>query len=62
MREAPFPTKCGICLGSGWVCEEHPTRPWGGMTKSKRACECGAGAPCVCNPVHEKNRAKGKHK
>jgi len=23
--------ECGTCAGSGWVCECHPRRPWGGM-------------------------------
>jgi hypothetical protein len=39
--------KCTLCEDCGWVCEEHPERPWGG----KYACICGgAGAPCPrCN-------------
>lgn len=22
---------CATCDGSGWVCESHPRRPWGGL-------------------------------
>jgi hypothetical protein len=39
---------CSICRGSkepGWVCEDHPDRPW-----EHDGCE-GAGAPCGCNPM-----------
>jgi hypothetical protein len=40
-------TVCKRCDDSGWVCEEHPGRPWAGL----HACNCGAaGMPCpVCN-------------
>lgn len=40
-------TICPTCAGTGWVCEDHPFRPWEGP----HACGCGAaGAPCpVCN-------------
>lgn len=34
---------CPICKGSGWVCENHRDRSW------PDECDCGAGAPCVCN-------------
>jgi len=38
------------CEGTGWVCENHEDRPWGGISTSKFACECGAGVPCsICN-------------
>jgi hypothetical protein len=39
--------KCILCDDAGWVCENHPTRPWEG----EHACTCGgAGAPCpMCN-------------
>ncbi len=35
----------------GWVCENHPDRPWQGP----RACPCGAaGAPCPdCNTTDD---------
>jgi hypothetical protein len=38
---------CDLCEDCGWVCEEHPGRPWEGP----HACTCGAaGAPCPrCN-------------
>ena len=38
---------CPICFGLGWVCENHPHKPWEG----ERACNCGGdGAPCSwCN-------------
>jgi hypothetical protein len=40
--------KCSLCEDCGWVCENHPPKPWEGL----RACSCGgAGAPCPwCNP------------
>jgi hypothetical protein len=40
--------KCALCEDGGWVCENHPERPWGGS----HACQCGgAGMPCPeCNP------------
>jgi hypothetical protein len=39
---------CGLCGDTGWVCENHPGKPWDG----DQACGCGAaGMPCVrCNP------------
>jgi hypothetical protein len=39
--------KCPICHDCGWVCEEHPGRPWSGP----HACDCRApGIPCPgCN-------------
>lgn len=38
---------CPVCMGTLWVCEDHPELPWDG----EGACGCGAaGAPCVCNP------------
>ncbi|QOZ69132.1 hypothetical protein WN72_24535 [Bradyrhizobium arachidis] len=39
--------KCTTCADTGWVCENHPDRPWEGP----QACSCGgAGAPCpACN-------------
>ena len=41
---------CRNCANCGWVCENHPDRPWGGLSANPYACECGAGAPCgVCN-------------
>lgn len=46
---------CENCDGQGWVCENHPDRPWGGA--SHAVCECGgAGAPCErCNPCDREN-------
>ncbi|SHH62922.1 hypothetical protein SAMN05443248_5464 [Bradyrhizobium erythrophlei] len=39
--------KCSRCEDCGWVCENHPERPWEG----EHACTCGgAGMPCPrCN-------------
>jgi hypothetical protein len=37
---------CPVCLGLGWVCENHPHLPW---TDDGRGCQCGAGMPCECN-------------
>jgi hypothetical protein len=38
---------CLRCEDCGWVCENHPDRPWEGS----HACPCGgAGMPCPdCN-------------
>lgn len=51
---------CVTCAGSGWVCENHHLRPWGGHccdfhhdnsgVCEHGACGCGAGDPCpTCN-------------
>jgi hypothetical protein len=37
-------TKCRICFGLGWVCENHPNRVW----SEELGCQCGAGMPCEC--------------
>lgn len=43
---------CPVCLGTGHVCEDHPTKAWGEMLSDADspvagACYCGAaGAPC----------------
>jgi hypothetical protein len=42
---------CLVCDNTGWVCENHPDRPWRGNSQRADACECGAGMPCeLCNP------------
>lgn len=41
--------KCPVCLGIGWVCENHPDLPW----DEEFGCECGAGIPCECNTAGE---------
>ena len=41
---------CELCLGEGWVCENHPDTPW-------ERCSCnGAGDPCRCNSLFDKER------
>jgi hypothetical protein len=52
METEGMTTECKTCDGTGWVCENHETKPWGGVSTSEDACRCGgAGAPCpVCNP------------
>jgi hypothetical protein len=41
---------CSNCDGSGWVCENHPDRPWEHLAAPGEGCGCGAGQPCgVCN-------------
>jgi len=43
---------CKICDNSGWICENHPDRPWSGFSDRSDACGCGAGATCpVCYPA-----------
>jgi hypothetical protein len=34
---------CPDCLGSGWLCDEHPKLPW-----DHDGCD-GAGVVCRCN-------------
>lgn len=42
--------KCDLCDNTGWVCENHPDRPWREFSERADACDCGAGEPCaVCN-------------
>jgi hypothetical protein len=41
---------CLLCDDTGWVCEGHEDRPWGGLSKRGDAYECGPGVPCPrCN-------------
>jgi hypothetical protein len=40
---------CPVCLGLGWVCENHPDRAW----SDEFGCMCGAGMPCECNSAGE---------
>ncbi len=48
---------CPRCVDAGgWVCENHPDRPWAGslLCDAPEACECGAGMPCeACWPNNE---------
>jgi hypothetical protein len=41
--------KCPNCRGIGWVCENHPDKPW----DDEIGCTCGAGLPCECNTGDE---------
>ena len=57
------PPFCGSCRDTGYVCETHPDRWWGGLccntaalhglTCEHGACGCGAGMPCpvCCSPI-----------
>ena len=40
-----------VCQGTGHVCENHPSKVWGGIHPD--GCDCGAGMPCpyCCRPV-----------
>lgn len=38
---------CTICNGRELVCENHPGKVW------PHECDCGAGMPCVCSPLHK---------
>jgi len=44
---------CIMCDGTGWVCENHPYSPWGGVSDMRNACECGAGMLCECSKPKE---------
>ena len=42
------------CADTGWVCENHPDRPWAQPGEYPNACDCCAGAPCPdCNSLHQ---------
>lgn len=44
--------KCKKCQDEGWVCENHPDKPWDRSMAG--GCQCGAGMPCIeCNPCDE---------
>jgi len=48
------PVVCRSCADTGHVCEDHPDRPWGGITDDINGCHCGgAGVPCpaCCDPI-----------
>ena len=48
--------KCAVCDDTGWVCEEHPDKPWHARPGG---CECGAGMPCLaCNQPKEDQRPR----
>jgi hypothetical protein len=42
---------CAVCDNTGWVCEDHPDRPYEMFSGRADACRCGgAGMPCPeCN-------------
>lgn len=43
---------CLNCDDTGWVCENHPSRPARGDSTRADACDCGAAKPCLfCNPA-----------
>lgn len=51
---------CATCQGVGWVCENHPSHPWAGMTGEDECCG-GAGAPCAeCNPLSRGDHIENK--
>jgi len=48
---------CTRCDGTQWVCEAHPDKPWGGLSKRADACDCAPGKPCPnCNPLSSEKR------
>jgi hypothetical protein len=50
---------CKTCNDSQWVCESHPTKPWGdALNAGPNACHCGgAGKPCPeCNELSKERR------
>jgi hypothetical protein len=41
---------CPVCDDKGWVCKNHPDRPWQIVSDRWDACDCGPRAPCpTCN-------------
>ena len=53
---------CNVCDNSGWVCENHPDKPWAGFSERSDACDCGAGMACrVCNAASSDERPDMSH-
>jgi hypothetical protein len=49
--------RCSRCEDLGWVCENHPERPWNKALPN--GCECGAGMPCpACNVTDADNPSR----
>jgi hypothetical protein len=44
--------ECPNCKGLGWVCENHPKRPWSDAI----GCTCGAGMMCKCQRMNKNER------
>jgi hypothetical protein len=45
---------CETCAGAGWVCENHPDKPW---LRPPVGCLCGVRAPCPrCNKFSAESR------
>jgi len=46
---------CRFCDNKGWVCSEHPDRPFALFSQRADACDCGNGVPCFCNtdPIND---------
>jgi hypothetical protein len=36
------------CDSTGWVCEDHPTQPWAGISDRGDACACADAVECGC--------------
>lgn len=52
--DAAIKRGCEVCMGDGWVCEDHPLRP------AHDGCGCGApGMPCVCTGLNDVPAEKG---
>jgi len=32
---------CIHCADTGWVCENHLSKPWAGFSNRRDACDCG---------------------
>lgn len=49
---------CQTCDNTGWVCEQHPDKPWDGG--SDKGCDCGgAGMPCGdCNTSNPPDQSR----
>ena len=45
---------CPRCADVGWVCDNHPDKPWD--KTAPNGCECGVGSPCPeCNSFDHSN-------
>lgn len=39
---------CEVCMGTGWVCEDHPNKPWDWPAPVGCDLAHGPGMPCRC--------------
>lgn len=45
-RHEALHANCKVCDGTGWVCENHPDKPWAEFSNRDDACNDGPGELC----------------